>query len=138
MSIPRSLLVQAFPDNPRLRAQMETVLDLVDSINAQAADLQTQLDAISTGGIDFQPLSDILTAISGLPSQIGAIEMKPDGIATIRPIDGTDSSSLVSRGVLGPYFAGLGNYANDAAAATGGVAVNGLYRNGSAIMVRIS
>lgn len=32
----------------------------------------------------------------------------------------------------------LGNYANDAAAATGGVAVSQAYRNGSALMVRVT
>lgn len=30
------------------------------------------------------------------------------------------------------------SYANDAAAAAGGVAVGGLYRNGSAVMVRVT
>lgn len=30
----------------------------------------------------------------------------------------------------------LGNYANDAAAASGGVPVNGIYRNGSILQVR--
>lgn len=33
---------------------------------------------------------------------------------------------------------GLGNYADDTAAATGGVAVGRLYRNGSIIMVRVA
>lgn len=32
----------------------------------------------------------------------------------------------------------LGNYVDDAAAAAGGVPVNGLYRNGSVLMVRVS
>lgn len=32
----------------------------------------------------------------------------------------------------------LGNYANDTAAAAGGVPINGLYRNGSAVMVRVA
>jgi len=32
----------------------------------------------------------------------------------------------------------LGNYANDAAAAVGGIAVGGMYRNGSVIMVRVA
>ena len=32
----------------------------------------------------------------------------------------------------------LGNYANDVAAAAGGVAVGGLYRNGSVLMIRAS
>jgi hypothetical protein len=32
---------------------------------------------------------------------------------------------------------GLGNYVNDAAAAVGGVPVNGMYRNGSILMIRV-
>ena len=32
----------------------------------------------------------------------------------------------------------IGNYANDAAAATGGVAIGGVYRNGSILMVRVA
>jgi hypothetical protein len=42
-------------------------------------------------------------------------------------------------GVIGSAeLLALGNYANDAAAAAGGVAVGGMYRNGSALMVRVS
>ena len=36
-----------------------------------------------------------------------------------------------------PYIQDMPNYANDAAAAVGGVAVGGLYRNGSIIQVRV-
>lgn len=35
-------------------------------------------------------------------------------------------------------FASLANYVNDAAAASGGVLVGGLYRNGSVIQVRVA
>ena len=35
-------------------------------------------------------------------------------------------------------LSGLGNYANDAAASAGGVVVNGLYRNGSVLMIRVA
>ncbi len=35
-------------------------------------------------------------------------------------------------------LSGLPNFANDTAAAAGGVKVGGMYRNGSAIMVRVS
>jgi hypothetical protein len=35
-------------------------------------------------------------------------------------------------------FNALPDYANDAAAAVGGVAIGSLYRNGSAIMVRVA
>lgn len=34
--------------------------------------------------------------------------------------------------------AGIPNYANDAAAAAGGVPVSGIYRNGSVLMIRVS
>lgn len=37
-----------------------------------------------------------------------------------------------------PKLGGLGNYANDAAAAAGGVEVGGTYRNGSVVMVRVA
>lgn len=39
---------------------------------------------------------------------------------------------------LGFSVAGLGDYANDAAAAGGGVAVGALYRNGSVLMIRVA
>jgi hypothetical protein len=35
-------------------------------------------------------------------------------------------------------FTSLGSFVDDAAAATGGVPVHGLYRNGSAVMVRVA
>ena len=33
---------------------------------------------------------------------------------------------------------GLANYSNDSAAATGGVPIGGLYRNGSVVMIRVA
>lgn len=44
-------------------------------------------------------------------------------------------------GQLNPFFqrlASLPNYANDAAAAAGGVEIGELYRNGSVVMVRVT
>lgn len=46
--------------------------------------------------------------------------------------------SLNPGGGLAITATALGNYANDAAAAVGGVAVNGVYRNGSVLMVRVA
>ena len=37
-----------------------------------------------------------------------------------------------------PKFSGLGDYANDAAAAAGGVAIGQAYRNGSILMLRVT
>lgn len=39
---------------------------------------------------------------------------------------------------LQKQFQGLGDYADDSAAASGGVPVGGLYRTGSQVMVRVS
>ena len=36
------------------------------------------------------------------------------------------------------FFIGLGNFASDAAAAAGSVAIGQLYRNGSIVMVRVA
>lgn len=138
--IPRSLLAQAFPDNPRLRAAFEAELSLLDAITAQADTLKQQLAdlALSIGAGLYQPESDLLTGLADLPSRAGAIVLNNGGVPDIRPIDSSDAASLISRGAIGAYFASLGNYASDAAAATGGVAVGQPYRNGSAICVRIA
>ena len=51
--------------------------------------------------------------------------------ATTQDILTVDASGYLKPGVLP-------NYANDAAAASGGVPVGGLYRNGSVVMYRVS
>lgn len=60
-------------------------------------------------------------------------------------LKGVDDVSTVTGGIstdnVGNLFLDvvvLGNYANDGAAATGGVPVGGLYRNGSVLMVRVA
>jgi hypothetical protein len=49
---------------------------------------------------------------------------------------GTPSPGTVTPSSLN--LAGLGNYANDTAAASGGVAINGIYRNGSVLQIRVT
>jgi len=49
---------------------------------------------------------------------------------------GTPGPATVTPSTLN--LAGLGNYANDAAAASGGVAINGIYRNGSVLQIRVT
>lgn len=45
---------------------------------------------------------------------------------------------LTNKTLVGAKLPGLGDYADDVAAAAGGVAVDGLYRTGSAIKVRVA
>jgi hypothetical protein len=67
----------------------------------------------------------------------------PPGDASLfLPVDGTlvsqeHAETLLQKTLDAPKLTGLGNYANDAAAATGGVPVTGVYRNGSVLMVRV-
>lgn len=61
--------------------------------------------------------------------------MQGSEIRTTDNYDGTSQISLDSIHVVVPQ---LGNYADDTAAAAGGVKVNGLYRSGSQVMIRVS
>lgn len=58
-----------------------------------------------------------------------------DDVTSQLPIAGGQVGQL---GQQAGAYAGLGNFANDAAAAAGGVPIGGLYRNASVVMVRVS
>ena len=50
-----------------------------------------------------------------------------------------DSQDTLTNKTLGePLVTGLGDYVDDAAAAAGGVPVDGIYRNGSQLMIRVA
>lgn len=53
-------------------------------------------------------------------------------------IGATDTDYTLIANKAGAQIKAYGNYANDAAAATGGVPVNGIYRNGSTLQIRVS
>jgi hypothetical protein len=108
--IARSLLTKAFPDSPRLRSELETAINTIDDVVEQATALKAQLDTLSAGleSGDFQPLSGLLTAVAGLPNRVGAVEFTGTDVANIRPIDGADPASLVSRGGAYTVFVAYG------------------------------
>jgi hypothetical protein len=63
--------------------------------------------------------------------------------AILLPLTGTMATTegvetLSGKTLAAPIVSGLGNYADDAAAASGGVPVGGMYRNGSHLMVRVA
>jgi len=60
----------------------------------------------------------------------------PDGTMSIRRGNGTHVLDIDASGFI--KITTPNTYANDGAAATGGVPVGGLYRNGSVVQVRVA
>jgi hypothetical protein len=93
---------------------------------------------VSLGGVIQNPATDY--TLSG--SQITFTTAPAAGltcfiIALGQSINvGTPGPGTVTPSTLN--LAGLGNYANDTAAASGGVAINNIYRNGSILQIRVT
>lgn len=93
---PRALLVEAFPNSPRMVSAFEKLGDAIESAQATIARIQADADSIILSG--YQPRSAILDALSDLAASQGAIEQTAAGAFTIRPIDNdADTASLLSR-----------------------------------------
>jgi phage baseplate assembly protein gpV len=80
-------------------------------------------------------VSQLLTANGGLSApgglSTGALEVAPDG-------EGGLVQATMGFSAAGPISLQLENFANDAAAAAGGIAIGQLYRTGNAVMVRLA
>lgn len=77
---------------------------------------------------------------STTPTQNFVLQTNVDGTAKLaRGNAGGTTQDIITVDAAGYIKPGvLPNYANDAAAAIGGVPVGGLYRNGSVVMYRVS
>jgi hypothetical protein len=107
--ISRALLTKAFPNNPRIVAELEAVDSLIDQLQATADELQTHLSSVeqALNAGNYQQASVLLSAISGLRGKIGAIEVTSEGQAAIRPIDSADPASLLTRGTAYTVLTGI-------------------------------
>jgi hypothetical protein len=106
----RAVLEKSFPDNPRAVAAFERLDDLLSTVDDNGHTITDKLDAFiaATGDTETnQKASPILDAIAALPNRVGAVEVTEEGQANIRPIDGQDPASLLSRGVA--YTVLVGN-----------------------------
>lgn len=114
----RDLLARAFPNNPRLVAELEEVDDFLTSTSDRATEarglLNGLIEDLGEGG-KYQRATRILEAISGLVNRIGAVELTADDQATVRPIDSKDPVSLLSRGVAYTVLVGIAGRGTTAA-----------------------
>ena len=165
--IPRYILEQVFPGNVRAIREFEAQSDMVKSLARQssAAGTENSADAtyITASPNTQLPNERVLTVGEGLSvvdtdgifridttnelvksgngfqvvfaSTAPAIILVPPSgkMATTGNIE-----TLTNKTLDAPKFSSLGNYANDAAAAAGGVPINGGYLNGSVFMVRVA
>lgn len=104
----------------------ERVLEVSDDIGIEITETTVKLtvkDVARTQGGDvvFVPPADV------------ELFLPPEGTLVAAEI----AATLLKKTLDAPKLTGLGNYANDAAAAAGGVPVTGMYRNGSVLMIRV-
>jgi hypothetical protein len=97
----RSDLQKVFPDNPRAVASFERMDKLLSHVDDKGRSLFDRIDEILAAIGDnsrFQTASPLLDALAALPNRIGVPEITKEGEANVRPIDGQDPASLITRG----------------------------------------
>jgi hypothetical protein len=89
---------------------------------------------MKNAGIYFNgTLNTIVTAnVAGLPAGIPLVQYAGGSVSSTNKSYGNMLNGALT--FSGPFV----NAANDAAAASAGVPVDGMYRNGSALMVRVA
>lgn len=159
----RDDLAQLRGMNPRLLAAFEDQAAAVQDATDGVADTQALKDAtvivLSANG-DFTN-ERVLEVSDDIEMEItaGTVKLKvknvartadfgvtlipPAEVELFLPPEGTlvsaESPAVLSNKVLeAPRLASIPNFANDVAAAAGGVPVAGVYRNGSVLMVRVA
>lgn len=152
----RDDLAQFFGSNPRLMRAFEEHSQALQSVTTGVADTTALKDAtvivLSANGdftnervLQIGDGIDIEVTDSTITLSVKDVARTRDHLATLvppaevvlfLPPDGTLLSDTTV--VTTSAFDELGNYANDAAAATGGVLIGGLYHNAGAVRVRLT
>jgi hypothetical protein len=167
VTIPRELIDQLVGNNPRLRAAMEQVFNTSDVVqsqlaaNVEATDAMDAATVITLSSNTAFKNERVLKLGAGLKATDTGAELQLDatgpaltgGFPVTLQAFGASNIALPLGGVLAtvsnvetlrnktlnaPKLSGLGDYADDTAAAAGSVPVGGMYRTGSALKVRVS
>ncbi len=108
--------------------------------NERVLKLSSSLSGTDGGGELFLDVSDNIPKINGgfkLFLTVGGESR------VVMPLAGTlatvqNKETLLNKTLNAPSIAGLGDYADDAAASAGGIPVTGIYRTGSTLKVRVT
>lgn len=161
--ISRQLLAKFFGSDPRMMRAMEdqsvaaaSGLEAVAATNALAdatvivlspnGDFTNERVLQVGDGIQIAITDDaVILSVENVArtQDFGVTLIPPAEVSLLLPAEGTlvsqEAAAVLYQKVLdAPSLQTIGNYANDAAAAVGGVPVKGVYRNGSVLMVRVS
>lgn len=152
----RESLSRHFPNDRRTVSAFEQLFDNVESNGSQAASAAEATVALRDATVIVLSANEAFTNERILKLDPGLVANDDGEFVTISLEDVARSQNyavlLVAQGdtTLDLPLAGLvlvkeaigqqvyGNFVNDAAAAGGGVPVDGLYRNGSILMVRVA
>lgn len=130
LPIPRILLQKYFGDDPRMVRAMEDVSNAaVASVNNVAATTGMNNATVVTLSQNDQFVNEyVLAAGYGI-----VLDINPGNVG-IR----VDPTLFVTTSAPVLKLSTIPNFANDAAAAAGGVQIGGIYRNGSVMMIRVT
>lgn len=93
--------------------------------------------ALATANVDAAYLAMLMaSSIPSLDGPGGSVGLSTAGNLVLEA--SSANTGVHGLGISSPYAAASSSYANDAAAASGGVPVGGIYRNGSVLQVRVS
>jgi hypothetical protein len=156
VALPRHLIAEMFPNNARAVAAFEALIQQITQTSFDGAETSDTASALQNATFVTLSANDVLAnervleVGPGLSLDTSGGRAKLDTAAKNFAVSGPGSLTVViptsvtvvapSSGLMaiGEAIALGGSYANDAAAAAGGVPVHGFYRNGNAVMVRLA
>ncbi len=169
ISLPRYLLDELFPNNPRAVLAFESLGEAAEQSSADSGAAVAATSGLQNASFLTLSANDILSNErvlrqgDGISVTIGAADVRVgvdgtvarksgvgglvftvSGSSTIAvPNTGTlatlsEVETLANKTLQSPRVSVIGDYADDAAAAAGGVPLTGVYRTGSVLKVRVT